>query len=295
MKRIFALAVAAALCVSMAGCTVADYAMATKYYKDGEFAEALTLYQSLGDFADSEKMADICAQKADYVAAQAYFTAGQYDLALPLYQGLGMYADSPLQAIVCQYRLGLESLDRGEYLQAISYLEPLGNYEDSLDRTNLARWLWLGEARHTLVLEQEEGFAALSCEPVEAGKVRLLLEQKGLLLGLPYEMQFTMTLTRNQDQAEYTLYYESVSETTVLETASGTVALGNFAAGGFLPIDAFTQTRLDLEGEKVTTDDVSAAIMVPSLLISAQAQINTSLPQLLEKSGVDISPADLGL
>ena len=295
MKRIIAFAAALALCISMAGCAAADYMKATRLYKKEDYAGALALYQSLGDFADSAKMAGICSQKADYAAAQSYFADGQYDLALALYENLGMYADSPLQAIVCQYQLGLQNLGLENYEQAVAWLAPLGTYEDSADKVNLARWQWLGQARHTLVLEQDNGFGALSSEPVEAGMVRLALEQKGLLLGLPYEMEFTLTLTRASDQAEYTLYYTSVTDTTVTETASGTVALGNFAAGGYLPIDAFSQSVTDALGETITTDNVGEAIMVPSLLSGAQAQVLMSLPQLLEKSGVDITPADLGL
>lgn len=295
MKRLIAFAAALALCVSMTGCSALDYVKASDLYKKEDYAGALTLYESLGAFADSEKMAAICTQKADYAAAQKYFAAGQYEQALPLYQGLGMYADSPLQAVICQYQLGLSAFGEEDYAGAIGWLEPLGHYEDSADWTQLARWQWLRQSRHTLVLEQGESFCALSIEPVKKDELRLRLEQKSLLLGLPYEMDFTLTLTRNSDRANYTIYYESVSDTKILEMASGSVALGNFAAGGYVQTESFTQITTNALGETVTTDDVAQAIMVPSLLSAAQTQILTNLPRLLEKSGVDISPADLGL
>ena len=66
MKRILSALIVLALAVSMAGCSVQDYQTAGTLYKEGKYAQALEIYEALGDYADSAKMAEICRQKANY-------------------------------------------------------------------------------------------------------------------------------------------------------------------------------------------------------------------------------------
>ena len=143
MKRMIAALIVVCLCATMTGCSAIDYLKASQLYKEEAYAQALPLYESLGDFADSAKMAEICSQKADYNAAEALLAIQDYEAALPLYEGLGMYIDSPLKAITCRYDNGLRYLSQADYKNAITWLEPLGNYEDCADRTSQARWLWV--------------------------------------------------------------------------------------------------------------------------------------------------------
>lgn len=296
MKRFLAALAAVCICATMTGCSAVDYLKASKHYKNAEYAQALVLYEGLGDFADSAKMAGICAQKADYAAAEAYLASKDYEAALPLYEGLGMYADSPVKAITCRYENGRRYLENGKYEEAIQWLEPLGNYEDSAYLTRSARWLWLCRQRHTLVLSDEDGeFRALSLEPNNSiGAIRILLERKGHLLGLPYDTEFTLTLDWNAKEAAYTVSCRSESDMVIEETAEGRVVLKSIAAGKPLQVSSFFQTVTDSEGNQTTSNDVTEAIIVRAVLAESAQQINQYLPALLENTGVDITMEDLG-
>lgn len=295
MKRILAALLVMALCVSLAGCSVVDYLKASKLYKEGEYAQALPLYEGLGDFADSAEMAGICAQKADYVAAEALLAKKDYEGALPLYEGLGMYADSPLKAITCRYENGLRYLEQGAYVEAIAWLEPLGGYENSADSTNLARWLWLSQNDYTHIIQAVTGDTrVMTLEAAEDGTLLLTLERKGHLLGLPYDTLFEMTITRGTKEAVYQVSCRSESDMVIEETVEGRVELRGITAGMPLQVSSFSQTVTDGEGNVTTSNDVTEAIIVRTVMQEAQEQILTYLPQMLENSGVDITMKDLG-
>ena len=295
MKRLIAILAAIGLCVTMAGCSGLDYLKASRLYKNAEYAQALPLYESLGDFADSAKMAEICSQKADYAAAEAFLASKDYEAALPLYEGLGMYADSPLKAITCRYENGLRYLDNEDYENAVLWLETLGNYENSADRTNLARWQWVSQERHSYIIQAITGDSrVIRLEPMEDGALRLVLERKGHLLGLPYDTLFEMTITRGATEAPYEVTCRSVSDMTIEESASGTVELASFTGGKPLQVSSFFQTVTDSEGNQTTSNDVTEAIIVRAVMQEAQEQIAQNLPLLLENSGVNIAMKDLG-
>ena len=295
MKRIFAALTLLALCVSLAGCSAVDYLKASRLYKNQEYAQALPLYESLGDFADSAKMAEICSQKADYTAAEALLAAKDYEAALPLYEGLGMYADSPLKAITCRYENGLRYLDNGAFEQAILWLEPLGNYESSIDRTNLARWQWLSQQTHSYIIQAITGESRImTLEPAEDGTLLLVLERNGHLLGLPYDTVFELTLTRGEKVATYRVSCRSESDMVIEETAEGQVELSHIISGKPLQIGNFSQTVTDMEGNAVTSNEAADAIIVHAVLAENAQLVAQYLPKLLENTGVQITMQDLG-
>ena len=124
MKKIVAVLVVLALAASMAGCTLRDYQTAGTLYKEGKYAQALEIYTALGNYADSEKMAEICRQKANYEKAGQLLAAGEYEQAAQLYDELGMYSDSPLKAAESRYTGGKASLEAEDYARAIALLTP---------------------------------------------------------------------------------------------------------------------------------------------------------------------------
>ena len=295
MKRLLAALLVAALCMSMVGCSAVDYLKASRLYKNGEYAQALPLYEGLNGFADSDQMAGICAQKADYAAAESYLAAQDYEAALPLYEGLGMYADSPLKAVTCRYENGLRYLDNEDYENAIVWLEPLGNYENSADSTSLARWLWLSQQKHSYIIQAVAGDSrVISLEPAEDGTLHLMLERKGHLLGLPYDTLFELTITRGAKEADYEVTCHSESDMTIEESAGGTVELANVTGGKPLQVSSFFQRVIDGEGNETTSNDVTEAIIIRAVMLEAQEQIATYLPKLLENSGVDVTMEELG-
>ena len=295
MKRMIAALIVVCLCASMTGCSALDYLKASQLYKQAAYAQALPLYESLGDFADSAKMAEICSQKADYNAAEALLATQDYEAALPLYEGLGMYADSPLKAITCRYENGLRYLAQGDYKNAIFWLEPLGNYEDCADRTSQARWLWVMQQPHRYIIRANTGDSlVIALEATGDNTAQLVLERHGYLLGLPYDTLFTLTFHRDDPLATYRVTCRSESDTTVEEIAEGQVALRSIAASTTMEITDFSQTITDAEGNQTATDDATQAIIVRSILAESANQITQYFPTLLELSGAEVTTAHLG-
>ena len=295
MKRIFTLIVLLSLCVSMAGCKVMDYAKAAGHYKKEEYAQAAELYQALGDYADSEKMVLLCNQKLNYGTAERLFSLGQYEEALPLYEGLTMYADSAAKAITCRYKLGVQCFDEEDYEGAISWLAPLGSYEDSEEKVDFARWQWLRQEEHVYVIEQTpEAYRVLLAGPAEEEKLYLYLVNGGTMLGIDYDLEFALILEKDQDEADFWVRYESVGETGIEEKAGGTVLLKDFCSGETLQTTYFFQ-QIDAWGEQYDSDNAADSTVLLSMLSDAQEQVLTYLPELLKETGVDISPEDLGL
>ena len=293
MKRILSALIVLALAVSMAGCSVQDYQTAGTLYKEGKYAQALEIYEALGDYADSAKMAEICRQKANYEKAGQLLAAGEYEQAAQMFDELGLYSDSPLMAAESRYIGGKASLEAEDYERAIALLTTLGGYKDSMDLVNLARWRWLGRSRYTKVLQDDEtGFAALSLEPKGDEIFRILLEKRGQILNLPYETEFTMTLMRTRPDADYMITYSSKNVSTIKEVASGIVTLRAFSDG--LPVTAFSQTVTDADGNVTKSDQTADALMMKSVMAEVIADVTENLPLLIEKSGAGVTLADLG-
>lgn len=293
MKRILSVLTVLVLAVSLASCSVQDYQTAGTLYKEGKYAQALEIYEALGDYADSMKMAEICRQKANYEKAGQLLAAGEYEQAAQIYDQLGMYSDSPLKAAESRYAGGKASLEAGDYAKAIELLTLLGGYEDSRDLVNLARWRWVGQQRYTNVLEAEgTNYATVSLEPVEEEILRIVVKKRDQILSLPYEMEFVMTLVRTQPDAAYSISYTSTNVKTITETASGSVTLRAFSDG--LPVTAFSQTVTDTDGNVTQSDQTADALMMKTVMAEVIADVNENLPLLLEKSGADVTVADLG-
>ena len=293
MKRILWVLTVLVLAVCLVGCSLQDYQTAGALYKEGRYAQALELYEALGDYADSVKMADICRQKANYEKAGQLLAAGEYEQAALIYDALGMYSDSPLKAVESRYAGGKASLEAGDYEKAIEFLSLLGGYEDCANLVNLARWRWVSQQRYTNVLEAEgTNYATVSLEPAEEETLRIVVKKRDQVLSLPYEMEFVMTLVRTQPVAEYSISYTSANVKTIAETASGSVTLRAFSDG--LPVTVFSQIITDAEGNVTQSDQTADALMMKAVMAEVIADVNENLPLLLEKSGADITVADLG-
>lgn len=289
MKRVGTLLAVLALCVSMAGCRVLEYHEANTLYESEQYPQAQAAYEALGDFADSAEMAQICRQITEYAQAEELFAAGEYEQAAEQFDALGMYSDSPLRAVQCRYAGGAICLEKGDYPRAIALLTPLGGYEDSAELVKSAKWKWLSQQRHVLTLPQEEGFLAI--EP-EEGALRIVLEKSGQILALPSHTVFSMVLLPGETHAAYTLSYTSTGISTITETVCGSVQLQLFEAG--LPVESYTRTVTDTEGNTAETPETSESIMMQPVMTEVVTLITENLPELLEASNVPITVSDLG-
>lgn len=298
MKRILALLLVLVMCLSFAGCNVLDYKDAMDYYEAGQFAEAYEIFAALGDYADSVTMAEICKQKVDYAAAEAYFASADFRSALPLYESLGMYKDSPVKVIVCQYEIGLDCIETGAYEEALTWLAPLGSYEDCPDQILRAKWLWVYDAvkanggiEHVI---NEEDAEVVRLEANDDGTLTLRYASEGYLLGVPFENDFTMTLTQGENDAPYSVFCVSTLVNVIEETAEGIIPIGGFTVNSGIESDTFLQTITDKEGVTTEMDDIGEALMVNALLMNIRMAICDSLPTLLESTGADITVAEFG-
>ena len=298
MKRIITPVLIVCLCLSFTGCKAWDYGKACKYYKEGQFAQAQELYEALGDYADSAAMAHISWQKADYEAAQAYWAAGEYRQAMELYYGLGMYMDSPAQAIDSQYALASELLETGEYEESIALFEELGAYENSPELARQGISLWLREALTdlggiTLKLD-EAGKQTLSLISTGGKTVHLVYTRESMLLGVPNTCRFALILNPETKETSYEARYLSTASSTILEEASGTVDPAVFFQGQGLHTESFTQTITEADGTETVSEETTQAIILQSLLPEAASIIAENMAALLEQTGTDITPQDLG-
>ena len=298
MKRFFAILLALCLCMSFTGCNAWDYGKASKYYKNGQYAQALELFTSLGDYADSQAMAHLSWQKADYEAAAACYAAGDYRQAMTLYYGLEMYMDSPVKAIESQYALALSLIEAGDYNEAIDLLQALGTYADSTHHAHRAMALWLRQALTelggvTLVLD-DAGQQKLLLVSTGGKSVDLIYTRESQLLGLPNSSRFVLTLYPETQAAVYKANNLSVAVSTIAEEALGMVDPALFNAGQGLSTHYFTQTITEPDGTVTTSHETTDAISLQSLLTEATGIIAENLPSLLAQSGTDLTPEDLG-
>ncbi len=296
MKRILALLMVIGMLLCFTGCDILDYNQAMELYKAGEFAQARDAFRALGDYADSPDMAWLASQKADYEMAEIYFSTGDYALALPLYQGLDMYMDSPVKAIVCQYHIGIGCIEAGAYEEALTYLEPLENYEDCPQQVLRAKWLWLYTTVQTkgdsIAVKAADGTICLTAN--EDGTLTLSYLKKASLLGMPYESSLTMVLQQGVREAQYTALYVSSSTSKIQEEATGTLDIAQFHATAVLPVDSFSQVNVDPDGVETSSSDPADALMMRSVFAETQAALSEGLPTLLESSEVPISTVEFG-
>ncbi len=298
MKRIFAFFLVLCLGLSLAGCKPLDYTKASKYYKNGLFAQAAELFASLEGYADSAAMAQISRQKADYEAAANHTAAGEYRQAMELYYGLELYMDSPIRAIESQYALGLSLIEEGQYEEAIRLLQGLGTYLDSTQQVRRAIMLWLRETLTatggvTMPLD-EDGQERLLLATDGGEKVFLIYTRQSLLLGLPNESRFALTLHPLTQTATYEASNLSTATDTIQETASGTVDPVVFNAAQGLGTLSFTQTVTAPDGTATVSNDTGDAIILHALLAEASGIIAENFAAILALTGTTVTPQDLG-
>lgn len=134
----------ASLVVTLVGATVcgvvffgipyAKYQAAQDALENGLYDEAYQDFADLGDFMNSEDMAN----RALYQKAMAALQNGQYDEANRIFLELGDYSDSSYQAQEALYQKASALLKQGQYDEAHTIFLGLGDYSDSAYMANEA-------------------------------------------------------------------------------------------------------------------------------------------------------------
>jgi predicted negative regulator of RcsB-dependent stress response len=163
----------------------------------GNYAQAASLYESLGDYDDAATRLSECR----YLQAQGLAEDGDYAGALKLYEALGDYSDSAAQAEACKLQQAQGLFDDGNYKRAYKALADVAESEerdellsqclqqlckqalDSEDADTARVYLeeeksmsltpvpaWIDEAeRHCTYLDARKAYAAGSYDEAEEG------------------------------------------------------------------------------------------------------------------------------
>lgn len=125
-----------------------QYKAAIELYEQGKYDEAISAFQALEGFKDSEEQIQICKDAKSeeiYVKAKNLYNSGSYDQALKLFESISAYKDSKTQIQLCKdainegiYQQALALLEDKKYEEAIAEFEKIRTYKDSSDQINKA-------------------------------------------------------------------------------------------------------------------------------------------------------------
>lgn len=136
MKRRAVLLATALMIVSvLTGCKGDDYKQAQALVDEGNYLEAITIYESLGEYKDSADLLADCKAKQEqidnYAKAGELYDAGSYKEAIDLYKTLGDYEDSAERLTDATYQLAGQLESEGSYDEAIAIYKELDGYMQS--------------------------------------------------------------------------------------------------------------------------------------------------------------------
>lgn len=102
------------------------YDQAIALMQEGKYAEASTLFQTLGSYKDSLDL----AKESRYAQARELFEQKKYNEAYDIFYILVPYEDSSTQAKDCLYYIALDYLEEGEDFKALDLLNELPRHRD---------------------------------------------------------------------------------------------------------------------------------------------------------------------
>ena len=125
------------------------YERATASLESENYADALHLFESLGDYKDSEEKAEevrdaISPEWTLYQRASKELSSGDNTKALKHFESLGDYKDSAEKANEAReaiYQKAVSAFDAGKYSTAAGMFETVGDYADAPQRAEEARTL----------------------------------------------------------------------------------------------------------------------------------------------------------
>lgn len=145
MKRRIAILLVLALVLALSGCKSSDYKQAVTAMDAGNYQEALTALEALGDYKDASDLAVKCR----YAIAEDNFDKGEYETALTQFTDLGDYRDSGKYVTKCNYALAVKAFEDEDYTKAKDLFTDLADYQDSKD--------YLEKTENALLLKSVSG------------------------------------------------------------------------------------------------------------------------------------------
>lgn len=105
----------------------ARYNSAVKLMNEGNYEEAISSFESLGNYKDSADK----IMESRYLIALGLLNNKQYDEAINKFTELGSYSDSEQMILQCKYDMARSIYDEGNYDEAIESFTQLGSFSDS--------------------------------------------------------------------------------------------------------------------------------------------------------------------
>ena len=110
--------------------------------EQGNYADAQSIFEGLGDYKDSGKM----EKEAKYGYAGFLAEKGEFDAALACYKELEGYKDVSDRITSVYYNMANSYVEHGNYSEALKIYQNLGNYEDSAERIPATKYLMANAA-----------------------------------------------------------------------------------------------------------------------------------------------------
>ena len=116
-----------------------EYNHALKLEEDGKFAEAKLIFQNLGSYGDASTRVQACA----YSEAKDALENKNFKVASKLFMELGDYGDSKEMVKECSYQNALSLIENKEYKSAIEILTAIRKYSDAKDKILEAKYMFV--------------------------------------------------------------------------------------------------------------------------------------------------------
>ena len=116
-----------------------EYNHALKLEEDGKFAEAKLIFENLGNYGDASTRVQACA----YSEAKDALENKNFKVASKLFMELGDYGDSKEMVKECSYQNALSLIENKEYKSAIEILTAIRKYSDAKDKILEAKYMFV--------------------------------------------------------------------------------------------------------------------------------------------------------
>lgn len=119
------------------------YNSACKAMETGDYEQALTVFQDLGDdYRDCAEKANNCSNEITYKEAEQLFADGKYEEAAQKFDCLGVFSDSNNRAKESRYHWASECQENGDFEKASQLFRDLNDYKDSENQKKKTDYLW---------------------------------------------------------------------------------------------------------------------------------------------------------
>lgn len=320
-KNVKIMMIALTMAFMMTGCKSNDYKTAQSLYDEGKYEEAITMYESLGDYKDS---ADLLVT-SKYMMACDLQDEEKYDEAIAIYDEIGDYEQSASNKEKCNLAKASKLIEEKNYEEALAIVE---NYPDSEEGKHFADICKVHiNGMDGLIEYMKENIEANShgnnAKSVHTGKdnsVRALTYYEKSSNCLKIEVKsdkentsgssltYTMTMS-GKDQGNYKLIFDSLTKVnaayayyhdTILVgsnyyvgyviNAFGKVNLAKFQKDQKVKVDTFTVAKSSDDLDDAQLKKIAEAAMPSEVVLTLEG-----LQQFLNEQNLRTSLADLGI